>query len=362
MTQREPDTLTIMRPYSESEFFEKLQQDIALTEDSEHTVSLHTMSLEPEEPYTKRILTELSRAAMRGVNTTFVTDAYTLLYPHRIARLVAFQPYPSDKAGLIRRQEALDRLQEAGVKVGVVNETDKMLANITRGRSHMKIGVVNNTILLGGPNLHETERVDMAVGFTHEKTARWLHRLIGTLAISGATSEALGTSDIERYIDTDTKILIDVGEPCQSIIMDEAITIIDDTEEHLLLGSPFLPTGVIMQHLRTAHQKNVTIEAFYDRARGTFALAQYCLRILHSLQAPQGYHAQPIPSDLPPLHAKIIASEKAAMITSHNFTPLTVRMGMTEIGLVRHKPSFATAVKNLLYEQLHLLPSIETNV
>src|SRR5919202_4388402 len=83
-----------------------------------------------------------------GVDTTFVTDAYTILYPHRIGAMIAFRPVPADKPALHRRQAALDELRLSGIDVGIVNDPGrKPFANTARGRSHMKIGVINDHVL-----------------------------------------------------------------------------------------------------------------------------------------------------------------------------------------------------------------------
>jgi phosphatidylserine/phosphatidylglycerophosphate/cardiolipin synthase-like enzyme len=137
--------------------------------------------------------------------------------------------------------------------------------------------------------------------------------------------------------------------------MDEALDIIDNAEKRIVIGSPFFPGGVVAQRLRSAGKKGIDIHAAYDHPnnQGILSLIYYCTRVLHQVHSPKNILMHPSPQGQAPLHAKIIASEKTGILTSHNFTPLTVRMGMTEIGLVRHKRKFAESISSLLLQSIN---------
>ena len=89
-------------------------------------------------------------------------------------------------------------------------------------------------------------------------------------------------------------------------------------------------------------------------------LAHRLILTKEKLGKPKELFANQLPQQLPALHAKVIASEKAGLIGSHNFVETGVKFGTAEIALLRDDPTFAQALQQLLLSQIELSESTVT--
>lgn len=344
-----------LTPYTGVEFFDALADDISATQAGDRA-SLATMSLEPQETAVRRVLDGLGGAALRGSDVTLAVDAYTFMYPRGLGPLAV--PLPLGRAAIQRRSEALETLTEVGAKVNVINQPRHRFSGLYNGRSHLKINVINDKIYLGGPSLHGTERSDMVVGFEHAGSANWLHRLTTDITEAGNTKDVLGQDDQIYTIDDKTKILVDAGKRNQSLVLDEALGLIDDAEDWLIIGSQYFPVGVTGKRLLEAHKRGVEVYIAYnhpskhDRLTG---IHKAILALQRLRTYPEEFFDNQLPVQLPKLHAKVLASERAAMVGSHNYVNTGVRLGTPEMTVIQHEPTFALSVRNLLLQQVRLL-------
>lgn len=343
-----------IRPYSGAEFFNCLSNDIAAAQAGDR-VSLATMSLEPNEPAVRKILDGLASAALQGSDVTMAVDAYTFLYPRGVGPLAL--PLPLGRRAIQRRTEALEWLNHAGAQVGVINMPTHRTASLYSGRSHLKINVINNLVYLGGPSLHGTERSDMVVALEHGETADWLHQLTSDIVKAGNTSAVLGSDDQARDIDDKTQLLVDAGKRNQSLILDEALSLIDDADEQVIIGSQYFPAGVTGRHLRAAHKRGVDVYIAYNHPSKhdrLTAIHKGVLAMQRMRSFPDEFFTHQVPLELPKLHAKALASEKAAIVGSHNYVNTGVRLGTPEIAVIRHDFEFAGNVRELLLQQVQI--------
>lgn len=341
-------------PYTSMDFFEQLNADIAATQAGDR-VSLTTLCLEPGEPIIKETLGQLSAAALRGAEVTLAIDAYSLMYPRGIGPFALPISRGADIIG--RCEAAIADLSESGANIAVINQPKHRIAQQYKGRSHIKINAVNGKVYLGGPNLSDTERTDMVVGFEQHQTAARLHQLTADLVEAGNTADVLGGQDFTHPVDNITDILVDAGKPNQSLILDQALGLIDEAEEYVVLGSQYFPNGATSQRLRAAHKRGVDVYIAYNHPTKHDQLVPMHKAIIAAQRLrgnPPEFFANQVPVELPKLHAKVLASEKAAMVGSHNYIPLGVRYGTAEMTLIQRDPVFAKSVRELLLKQVQL--------
>jgi hypothetical protein len=62
---------------------------------------------------------------------------------------------------------------------------------------------------------------------------------------------------------------------------------------------------------------------------------------LHRLQLPSNLFEFQLPASVSKIHAKLLATEKGAMLGSHNYVTPGVRLGTGEIALQIHDPQFS---------------------
>src|SRR3989344_1238084 len=258
------DKLKEVRLYSETEYFTELIRDVNSTRVGDR-VGIMTMSFEPSEPVVNELMERLYAAADRKVEVVMAVDAFAFLVDgNRSTVGPLWLPLPFGQDTFHRRLAALDRLAaKPSGNYGVVNKPGRYLSNPYSGRSHMKTSVVNNKVYITGANLNLTERQDMAVGFEDAPTADWLYELTNQVVESGSTNEVLGNDQI-RQLDLNTRILVDSGRPQQSIILDEALRLINEADERTWASFQMFLDGRIMDSMLEAHERGLDVRPFHN--------------------------------------------------------------------------------------------------
>jgi phosphatidylserine/phosphatidylglycerophosphate/cardiolipin synthase-like enzyme len=354
--------LTQVEILSGTEFFKSLAADLCST-GPDSRVAILTMDFEPSEPLVKPVVEELAAAADRQVEISLGVDAFAFLIDDGKKTVgPMFLPLPFGQENYRKRRAALASLaQKPTVNVSVLNQPDKRLKNPFSGRSHIKTAVVDDKVYLGGPNFHKTERADMVVSLEDAELADWLCELSSRIVRAGSTSEVLGGQDIDLQLDDKTRVLVDSGKPGQSLILDEAMRLIDDANERLYASFQFLPSGQLAERLGDADARGVTVRPFYNHpAQYNLALNLHerFVKLRQSGILPKTLLQSSLPRHAEIIHSKAMASEKAAIVGSHNFVELGVKYGTPEIALRREDPAFALAVGSCLARQAYHLEAV----
>jgi phosphatidylserine/phosphatidylglycerophosphate/cardiolipin synthase-like enzyme len=142
------------------------------------------------------------------------------------------------------------------------------------------------------------------------------------------------------------QILIDAGVPKQSTIYDHALALIDDAREHIFFTCQYFPGGKTARHLLAAHKRGVDVRIVYSHplAHGVKSPGHYLYNARERLRLPAEFFADQRTAKAPLLHAKVIATEKGAIVGSHNYVSQGVWLGTAEIALLNQDPAFAKAV------------------
>ena len=341
--------------YSETEYFSALIRDVNSTKSGDR-IGIMTMSFEPSEPAVNKLVERLYAAADRKVEVVLGIDAFTFLVDDSRKTVgPLWLPLPFGQDAYRHRLAALDRLSvKPSGSYGVINKPSGYLSNPYSGRSHLKTAVVNDKVYLGGPNLHMTDRSDMVVGLEDPEVADWLFSLTKNVVEAERTSDVLGDADRSIEVDGNTRILLDSGTPGESLILDEAARLIAEAREGLIASFQYFPDGKVADELINAHRRGASVRPFFkhpDRHNLVLGIHQRLAMMLARSRMPGSFFANVVPVDAPVLHSKAIASERAAMVGSHNYVTKGVKYGTPEIALLREDPVFARAVGDLLLKQ-----------
>lgn len=309
-------------------------------------VALAAMSFKPQYPAVQELMAALGAAAQRGVDVNFTVDAYIYLNDdrHLLGPLFFNRELPQHMAAPFRvRQKILDELRAQGVHAAVTNWPRRPFRNPFSGRSHIKYAVINDRLYIGGCNLTSPERLDVMVSWQNSTAADWLYDFAQNMVRSQGSSFMHG-EDVDFPIDASTELLVDAGKPKQSTIFQHAMQLIDEAGKEVLITCQYFPNNVTARHLIAAHKRGVKVTVIYNHP-SKFPRPQNLLHhavvVRERLRTPPILFKQQLPTDRHYLHAKIIATESAAIIGSHNYVMAGVNFGTAEIALLRRDPAFA---------------------
>lgn len=315
-------------------------------------VLLVTHDLELDDPLAASVLRELAAAGARGVSASFALDDRTFPVMRRI---------PVTRTAhrrILHTHAVLGDLRAAGVAYTITNQVHTPYARLTKrfsGRAHIKLAIVNDTVYVGGCNLTDASMLDMMVRWRDARAADWLYTQMSGIIRSGSTQAALGGQDRELCLDARTGLLLDGGKPRQSIIFDRALALIDEAQEWIVVTCQFFPQSIAAQHLAAAHRRGVRISFYYNhpgKHKPGFSTLFHAAIAHGRIVRPASLYDQQLPKRLPFLHAKLLATEKGAIVGSHNYMPSGVNMGTAELALYRHDSAFAQAAVDCFHQQL----------
>lgn len=341
------------------EYFEQLTVLVRQSRRDERVI-VASMSFVPDSPEITQLVIALAAAARRGANVTFIVDAIALLTVDH------GWPIPSLSLNRVKMgkkpitvcHDALQTMQAAGVDCQVINMPTRRVGLIQQGRSHIKGAVIGDEVFVGGCNLDKPDQIDVMVHWHDasiaDRLADWLMRITS----SSQTREAFNDVDVEALLDPETSLLLDAGVPRQSIIYDEALTLIDRAEKWLYLTCQYFPGGETAKHLAAAEARGVelTIIFSHPRAHGRSAVLHHAHQLMQrGRRLPSTLFVGRLDKQLPKLHAKVLISERAALVGSHNYVVQGVNFGTAELALKSTNPEFGIKLRHFMEQQLHAL-------
>lgn len=340
-------------------YFETLAKTVELAARGERVI-VATMDFDPLEPAIRRLVEVLCIAAHHHANVTLLVDAHNFLqgahgkpgplFYHGSLRLLGGRP-----AALLA---TLKSIEAAGGHYVITNLPKRRFNPPMAGRSHIKGAVVGKRVFVGGCNLEHPEQIDVMVTWKDplaaEKLSNWLLRIAAT----GNVRRTLGDVDAEVALDNTSRLLIDAGVPRQSLIYDEALQLIDSAQEWIYITCQYFPGGPTAKHLAAAQARGVRVEIDYShpRAHGSSAAVHYAHQAAQRARAlPRNFFTGKLDKQTPKLHAKVLASEQAAMVGSHNYVIQGVRFGTAELALKSTDPAFARDLVDFMKASLSIV-------
>lgn len=333
-----PENFTV---YSQQEYFDNLIQKVEQTKKGDR-VSIITMGLEVDDSNTAPLLKSMGSAAARGVNASLIVDAFAQMFDtnYMPSGVIPNRLKPSKVAERFsEKTQALASLSDKGVRVTETN-TPSGIHLPYAGRSHIKGAVINNEWRIGGCNLVNTDNLDTMIGGAQADTAEFLYSTFQKIAEKGNIRDALGDEDITWQIDEFSDLLIDVGVPGKSVIYKRALHAIDSADDWLTLTCQFFPSGKTGRKLAKSIHRNVDSYVFFNNSaqKRLGGRIMNTIRILSTPVLPKALFRGELEEGMPFLHAKILATEKEAILGSHNLIDAGVRLGTAEIALHSRNP------------------------
>jgi phosphatidylserine/phosphatidylglycerophosphate/cardiolipin synthase-like enzyme len=306
-----------------------------------------TMSFLPTEPMVAQVSEAMYGAARRGAHLTFILDANSFMTDNTMTKpgpLLYGRSYEKTKrAEFVAIRETLENLRLEGGRFAVINMPSRLFSNPFGGRSHLKFAVINDWVCVGGCNLDDNSMIDMMVAWDDAEIAKYLNRMVERMISTGSSKIALGDDDVIP-VNPKADLLIDAGVAGQSLIYARALALIDSAQKSILLTCQFPPGGLTARHLLAAHRRGVEVKIIYNnpsRHIGLHKVLHHSVMAGMKLTLPQSFFMHALPNDKPFIHAKVIATETAAMIGSHNYVVTGVKLGTAEIALEVREPAFA---------------------
>ncbi|HEV2403057.1 MAG TPA: phospholipase D-like domain-containing protein [Candidatus Saccharimonadales bacterium] len=336
---------------AEADYFREITGAIAETKRGDH-VQLITMNFVPTDSSIEALVDQLIAAAKRGVSVEMVVDAHEFMVtsghiplgPLYWRRDILTAKHPRY---FYEKTKALEALRAAGGHYTIINEPTTYLTTPIGGRSHIKATVINNAAYVGGCNLGHTGQIDYMIRLDNKAAVAWISQLITDIATHKHVQAALGTSDRQFNIDAHASLIVDVGVSDQSLILKEALELIDQARQWVVITCQLLPNSITAERLAHARQRGVNVYSIYnDPSQHTsfVPLAQYLIRHGAKLRYGRAAIIGQLPKHHQRLHAKLLATEQGAIIGSHNYLKLGVRLGTAEIAFLNRNPNFARSV------------------
>ena len=206
---------TEIKIWNREEYYSALIDYCRIARDGDR-IRIFTHTLDVREELVKEILTALKEAASKGAIVDFALDERT--FPIFLnGPLNRFK-----KDYLILTKNTLWDLKRAGVRVTILNKSFGRVFLPFAGRSHIKGGVFNDEILIGGCNLEGGDSLELTLALKDKQGADWLYDLLGAILKFGNTGQALTGKDRSYKIDYNFAILVDAGKKGKSLIFQEA--------------------------------------------------------------------------------------------------------------------------------------------
>ena len=319
-------------------------------------VGLATMVLDQRDPLVLDIIVELTAAAHRGAEIYFVVDALSFMLsgePRQFGPLWYSRSLAAAPGLYGERFKLLENLRLAGGHYAVINQPRHRFSLPVAGRSHIKTAVINNRVYIGGHNLDSADRIDLMTFWDNHKTADIIFGFLQQVVAAGAVRKVYKSDQRFKLSQTDD-LLIDAGQRHTSLILDEALTLIDDSKDWLYMTCQYFPGGLTGRHLQAAMRRGVKVTLIFSppKIHGAERLGHQLYEWAERLRLSPDLFTHKLPNDAPKLHAKLIATEQGAIIGSHNYVDQGVWLGTAEIALLRRDPAFAKAAVQAIQTEL----------
>lgn len=312
---------------------------------------LATMEFRPDQPLVNELVDAMCQAARRGARMTFIVDAYSFMIKDSAVPGPLFfsKRVPKYGYGLFKPTvQAINTLRRAGVDCHIINKPTRPLKNPFGGRSHIKFAIINNQVLIGGCNLSHPERLDVMVQLFNERLANYMQAFAGNVIACKSVRKALLRQDQRFVIDEHSELLIDAGVRHQSVIYDRAFNLINNAAQRVYMTCQYFPNNYTPRALVKAHRRGVGVHLAYNHPNHHPSPIRAIQKRTVSLKKkwmPSSVFEHQLHEGKNYLHAKILLSEKEAIVGSHNFVKMGVNLGTAEIALHTTSPDFIAATR-----------------
>lgn len=340
-----------------SEYFQQLIEHANKASEGDRIV-VATMSFNQTDRLVAKVLEALCEAAKRGASVRVLVDAYEFIAIGGMIPGPLFFGGSLDKRMpkyFSRKIIPLEKLVANGGEYVITNKPLKPFSNASAGRSHIKFAVVNDLVYVGGCNLKLASELDLMVYWEQKTIADWLYTLTKDVQKQKRVYDVLEGRDIELPVDEQSTLLVDAGKKKQSLILKNALRIIDEADDFVVMTCQYYPYGKVLEHLAQAVDRGVTVRLmFNDPSKHVFpkCLAHIIVKHYEKIKYPSILFAHELSRKNAYLHAKLLATEKSCILGSNNFIDAGVNFGTAEIALLSKNQEFAKRAIQKIDEQI----------
>lgn len=344
-----------------TDFFIDLLQEI---DRATSRIWLQTMAFEYCH-FTSSLVRSLIMASQKGVDGRLIRDAYSdYVTDSTFNRL----PLPS-KTDRSRKKAIMDNtvsLIEDLRGASIITKKTNVPTRIHRytplpgvmGRDHKKVAIVDNTAYIGGVNMTslDARRIDFMLKTNNACIVAALMNLFCE------TLSDVPQSDRVIPCDGNNLLLVDGGEPMQSIIMKNAYDVIDREQGKIVLVSPYFPSSTLSTKLNKAVKRGVTVEFITSSRESLSGFAPKMSQFVHNLGSKKKLFSTFYANGI--IHAKALLAfgNREAIVGSHNFDELFVELGTEEASLQTREPEIFNELVFLINKLKLRQQDISTNV
>lgn len=291
------------------------------------------------------ILHALGVAAKHGADVRLTMDDFaTVIVNDRIKAVPKF-----GEDALYQRfletadKEMFQELEKDGVLITVTNRSKLASVFPFIGRNHMKIFIADNTVWFGGVNIASDhfEKADFMVKIQDKVVANELAEVFSQV------NENKPEHDYEKRITDGYTLLVDRGDRGKSIILDEALHMIDGSEETISYISQLPPSGEVLKRLIQKANLGVKVDVITQSVKhlqsnripfGLLAKRSF-LKFQRETADAQNISMHHFEGHHGKVHAKMILVDgKEALWGSHNLDEAGVKVGTQEVSLKTTNP------------------------
>jgi phosphatidylserine/phosphatidylglycerophosphate/cardiolipin synthase-like enzyme len=288
----------------------------------------------------------LSSAASRGAKASLIIDAYCFTLnnsEHLGPMFTRGKIVPKYLRGTFRQTyEKLESFKSNGGTYHIINRPKHAFEFPYSGRSHIKLAIINDRFFIGGCNFDAVTNLDIMVAWNNAPTATILKDILRSIVGKSSVKEALDYTDQTLMLGDYMQLLIDCGVKKQSTILRNAFEVIDNAKEHIVMTCQYFPGRNTAQHLLAAHKRGVDVKIYFSHpsVHGPLSFVHQLYNWREQLGLPSSFFDHQLAKSVPKLHSKVLISESAAMIGSHNYVRDGVNYGTAEIALLNYDPEF----------------------
>lgn len=341
--------------FSRRQYFSHLIERLMQAKQGD-TIILATMEFRPDQPMIGDIVKALCTAARQGANVTFLVDAYSFMLKEGAMPGPLFFSKKDPRLGYGEFKpvvETAHTMRAQGINCVVINKPQRPLKNPFGGRAHIKFAVINEEVFIGGCNLSHPELLDVMVQTHNPRLSNYLVGFTRDVIEHNSVRKALLQRDVSFKIDDETELLIDAGVKRQSLIYNRALKLIGSAANRVYMTCQYFPNNRTPAELAKAHRRGVNVHLAYnhpDQHRTPIRGIQKRTLAYNRIRLPSSVFENQLKLDRDYLHAKILLSEKEAIIGSHNFVKMGVNLGTAEIALQSTSKDFIAAARNWITE------------
>ena len=316
--------------------------------ESKDRVYIQAMSIEFS-LHNKIISDEIISAAKRGVKVYINIDWYSKMYTGK--QMNKLPIVNKDKRNFtykikMENMQEIQRMKKENVDIAYLNKPTSVLGEYIPfvGRNHMKFTIIDNCIYIGGANLSVQSFSN--IDFMMESCNKKLIDCAINLFFDNRSNRTSIVSSMQ--IAKDTTLLIDSGKSGDSVIYDDSLNLVSNSQKNIKYVSQFLPDFSLLKKMKQAKKRGVSVDIITYQKGLAFSKAKGKIEQLLFNIFSEDLNASHIKKYV---HAKLlIIDDLYTVFGSHNFSKFGVLFGTQEIAIKSTNPNLILSLNSWIEE------------